>query len=205
MDEMSVPISKPGVEGFTLLELLVVLTILVVLAVVTLPSMSSAMSGSNLSRAGVTASDTIQRARQEAVARSREVQVRFYKFSSADLQGWRGLQIFRIEQTASGRSMVAASRVTLFPEGTALSSNAALSPILFADPALQGTTNLGSYGATAYAGFRYRPTGELSGEVNATNNFLTLQNITASGNPPANYYTLQINPVTGKVTVFRPQ
>jgi len=205
MDEMNFPKARRGPGGFTLLELLVVLAILLVLAAVTLPAINSAMSGTNLSRAGVTVADTVLRARQEAVARSREVQVRFYNFSSAQAQGWRGIQIFRIEQTAAGRSTVAATRIAFLPEGTIISSNSALSPILFADPSLQGTTNLSGYGTTSYAGFRYRPTGELSGEVNATNNFLTLQNVTARGNPPANYYTLQINPVTGKVTVFRPQ
>jgi hypothetical protein len=31
-----------------------------------------------------------------------------------------------------------------------------------------------------------------------------LQSATALGTPPKNYYTLQINPITGKVIVFRP-
>jgi len=195
--------SRPG--GFSLIEILLVIAILVMLAVVALPAIGPVLAGSNINRAGITATDSILRARQEAVSRNREVQVLFYNFSApASAQGWRAVQVFRVEQSSTGRTIVPASRVTLLPEGSMISSNAALSPLLFADASLKGTTNLPSYGATSYAGFRFRPNGSLSSEINSTNNFLTLQAASARGNPPANYYTLQINPVTGKVTAYRP-
>lgn len=197
------PSSRPG--GFSLLEILLVIAILVMLAVVALPAIGPVLTGSNLNRAGITATDSILRARQEAVSRNREVQVLFYNFSTpTSAQGWRGLQVVRVEQSSTGRLIVPASRIVLLPEGSVISSNTALSPLLFADATLRGTTNLPAYGATSYAGFRFRPNGSLSSEINLTNNFLTLQAASASGNPPANYYTLQINPVTGKVTAYRP-
>jgi uncharacterized protein (TIGR02596 family) len=206
MDKMSRPDPcEKSLAAFSLVELLVVIAILAVLAAVAFPAVSSILAGSTINRAGITATDSILRARQEAVTRSREVQVLFYNFSTpASAQGWRGFQVFRVEQSATGRTIVPSSRITLLPEGAVISSNAALSPLLFADANLQGTTNLPAYGSASYAGFRFRPNGSVSSEINLTNNFLTLQGGSSSGNPPPNYYTLQINPVTGKITAYRP-
>ncbi len=192
-------------EGaFSIVELLVVMVILIILAAITLPAMSSMMGAANLSRAGTTVSDNLARARQEAVARSREIEVQFYSIRSGPDQGWRAMQMFRVEQSASGRTLIPLSRVVTFPDGVTISSNATLSPLLTADVSIQGSTNLPSYGPATYAGFRYRPNGTVGGAVTGTNNFLTLQNIHAAGSPPANYYTVQVNPMTGKVIAFRP-
>jgi len=202
---------KPGFQhgarhgrAFSIVELLVVMVILVILAAITLPAMNSMMGAANLSRAGVTVSDNLAKARQEAVARSREVEVQFYSIRSDPDQGWRAMQMFRVEQGASGRTLIPLSRVVSLPDGVMISSSATLSPLLTADTSIQGSTNLPGYGLTTYAGFRYRPNGTVGGAVTGTNNFLTLQNIKAAGSPPANYYTVQVNPMTGKVIAFRP-
>ena len=191
-------------RGFTLFELLCVMTILTILLAVTLPSLDSVMKGSKLNRAGVLMADSLSLARQEAVTRNREVEVRFYNFASPQMQGWRGFQIFRVEQTASGRTVVATSPVKLLPEGTEITADTSFSPILFADATVGGSTTLPSSGAATYTGFRFRPNGSTSGDINATNNFLTLQNSQGTKPPADGYYTLQINTVTGKVNAFTP-
>ncbi len=35
-------------------------------------------------------------------------------------------------------------------------------------------------------------------------NWMTVQAATDTASPPQNYYTLQINPITGKVLTYRP-
>lgn len=190
-------------RAFSIVELLAVMVILILLASITLPAVNSMMGATNLSRSGEALSDNLARARQEAVSRSREVEVQFYNIQSSS-QGWRAMQMFRVEQTAAGRTLIPLSRVIPLNDGVMISSNASLSPLLTADSAIQGSTNIPGYGPATYAGFRYRPNGTVSGTVTGTNNFLTLQNTRATGNPPANYYTVQVNPMTGKVIVFRP-
>jgi len=94
-------------------------------------------------------------------------------------------------------------RMQTFPDGVILSSNATLSPLLTAYTALT-STNIASRGTVEVAEFRFRPNGFLAGNITSSNNFITLQNITAKGNPPANYYTIELNPVTGRAAIFRP-
>jgi len=206
MDQVKHRLRESGRDerAFSIVELLVVMVILIILAAITLPAMNSMMGAASLSRAGVTVSDNLARARQEAVARSREIEVQFYSIQSDPNQGWRAMQMFRVEQSASGRTLFPLSRVVTLPDGVMISSDAALSPLLTADTSIQGSTNLPGYGLTTYAGFRYRPNGTVGGAIAGTNNFLTLQNIKATGSPPANYYTVQVNPMTGKVIAFRP-
>ena len=75
-----------------------------------------------------------------------------------------------------------------------------------------GTTNFSSYTSRAYKSFTIRPNATLSitnasGVFSDTNCFLTLHHendIKTDGIKPANFATVQINPVTSKVTILRP-
>jgi hypothetical protein len=88
------------------------------------------------------------------------------------------------------------------PEGVVISSNTTVSPMLAV--ASTGSTNLPGYGNVQFASFRFRPNGSMESGFSSTNNSLTLQNANAVGDPPPNYYTIQVNPLTGKITVYRP-
>ncbi len=143
-------------------------------------------------------------ARQEAVSKNREVEVRFYSFPVNGAAGWRAAQVFRVEQASGAASLVPVDRVVPLPNGIVISSSAALSPLLSADASIQGTVVLPGYGSATYAGFRYRPDGSTGSVVTSANNFLTFQEANDPASPPKNYCTLQINPVTGKVSSYRP-
>jgi uncharacterized protein (TIGR02596 family) len=209
---MRQPSCKPGQrhsrcqirEGFSLVELLVVIAIMSILLVVAVPAVNSVQSAANIGRAGQIVGDSIALGRQEAVAKNREVEVRFYNFSTPQLSGWKGIQVFRVEQTTNGRVEVPITQVKVIPNGVMISASATVSPLLTADTTSTGSTNLKAYGNTGYAGFSFRPEGSISGAINDNNNYLTLQNGNATGTPPPNYCTLQINQITGKVTTFRP-
>ncbi len=191
-------------RAFSLLELLVVLAIVSVLAALSFSSLVSSLAGSKLNSAGQIVADSIGLARQEAVARDRNVQVRFYQITNGTFQGWCALQLLRVEQTSSGAALVPVTHVILLPDGVIISASSTLSPLLTADTALQGTVALPIYGNTAYAGFYFLPSGSVESALNNANNFITLQNATATGSPPANYSTVQIDTISGKVTTYRP-
>lgn len=188
-------------EGFSLIELLTVIAILGILASLIVPAVGSISRGANLNRGGQMISDQLALARQEAVTRNRDVEVRFYQLTNGISTGWRGIQLFRIEQTPTGPVTNASSRISVVPEGIVMASNS-LSPLITSSPA-SGTVHLPTYGATVFRAFRFRGNGSLETSV-GTNNYVTLYNAIDKASPPANYYTIQINPLTGKASVFRP-
>jgi len=193
-----------GIDAFSLIELLVVIAIVSILAVLTLPSLSSALTASKLNSASQSVADSIALARQEAVTADRDVQVRFYNITTGQFQGWRAFQVIQVEQTSSGSTLVPVTRVRLLPDGMIISPTSKLSPLLTADSAISGTVNLPVYGNTSYAGFYFLPNGSMESTLTSGNSFLTLQSATAVGSPPADYSTIQINPVTGKTITYRP-
>lgn len=185
--------------AFSLVELMVVIAIMLLLAAFTVPAFNSLTMGSNLNRAGQLVADQISSARQTAVTRNRETQVWFYESAGGMNPGWRGMQVWRVDQTASGVTNVPASRVFLFPEGVGIEPLE--SPLLTADASISGSFTLPSLGTVNYAGFRFRASGGTDVSVNATNNYVTLRQAWGAG---SNYYTVQVNPITGKASVFRP-
>jgi len=185
--------------AFSLVELLVVIAIMALLIAAAVPALSSVAQGSNLHRAGQMVGDQITLARLTAVSRNREVQVRLYELTSGLDSGWRGLQVWRIEQSATGSIGVPASRLLFLPDGVLIESDR--SPLLDADATVVGVDHLPSRGSVHYKGFRFRPNGAMSAGVSASNNYLTLRPTKEGG---SNYYTVQVAPLTGKTTVYRP-
>jgi uncharacterized protein (TIGR02596 family) len=180
-------ISSPR-SGFSLVELLVVIAILVLLAAVSLPAFNSVTRGSNLQRAGQMIGDQFALARQEAVARNRDVMVQFYETTDVINPGWRQVQILRVEQSATGEVHdVQVSRKLTLPDGIVIATNHSLSPLL------------GSSGAV-----RFRASGSVAGSLSPTNNYLTLISAGDDDNPPKNFLTLQLNPLTGKAAHYQP-
>lgn len=195
--------SRRTARAFSLLELLLVMVVLGILLAVTAPAIIAPLRGSTLNQAGQLIGDQIALARQEALTRNREVQVRFYYWATGPEAGWRAVQIWRVETTDSDVTEVPAGRLRKLPAGVVISDNPSLSPLLDADPHVKGDAKIGD-DAVTYAGFRFLPGGRTSSTVVATNNFLTAQPIADDPAAPKNFYTLQVDPLTGKVSVFRP-
>jgi len=199
--------TRCSTQAFTLLELLVVITIAIILMAMIAPSMNSITVGSNLTRGGQLVGDEIARARQEAVTNNLDVKVLFFNLPATHgaTGGWTGMQIWHVRQTNNGPVDKPVDRVVTLPLGVIISppDTTMLSPLL-AGTSIVGTTTLPAYGQVPYVGFRFRANGATDSSLTGSNNYLTLQNVHSSGTVPANYYTIQVNPLTGKITVYRP-
>lgn len=189
------------VFAFTLIELLVVMSILAILMVASLPAINAIARGSDVTRGGQALGDQIIFARQEAVNKNHDVEVRLINLTSDPNPGCRAVQIWLVGDASSSPL----TKVTKLPDSVLVSSNIALSPLLTADTSVAGTTNFPGLGTCTYSGFRIRANGSLPSSVTGANNFLTVQSAGATGPvPPANYYAVRINSLTGRLSVIRP-
>ena len=203
--------------AFSILELLVVIAIIGILATLATAGLDSVSRSTKLASAAQRLGDQIALARQTAVARNLPVEVRLYKLPDFDLASgsptiWRGLQVFLID----GLNATPVTRPLFFPHRVIVSENGEVSPLLQNSASSLGeeVTPSSRVGAFAPADVRYksftiRPNGTVtsSNNIPAENWFLTLHHENdrkPDGIKPANFATIQINPVTGKVSILRP-
>lgn len=200
-------------RAFTLVEMLVVIAIIVALSTLAIHSFGQIVMGTQLSRSGQLIVDVLTRARQEAVTSNQEVQVHFYGSEETAGVRWQALQIKKMRETQDGPVSASITPITRLPESVIISGDTGLSPLLYLDSARE-TLTLDAFrsatnptGKVQVAQFSFLPSGAPESAVVMTNNFVTLHHNTAkgtAGSPPDNFYTAQVNPVTGKVTVYRP-
>jgi len=207
-------------SAFSLVELLMVMGVMALLLVMATMAFPNITGSSNINRAGQMVNDILALARQEAVSSSREVHAVFIKMSdSQDSQQWRGIQLWRINETATGPVPEAITRISYLPTAITITGQDTLSPVLAAnlytasgsDPAgaeintaLANLLQRSGKTLNGWASVRFRANGSTDNRITSANNFLTIQHIRHPGAPPDNYYTLQINPVTGKAATYRP-
>lgn len=209
-------------RAFTLIELLITMAIMIVLLGLVAPSVAPLIRSSNLNKAASMITDELNKARQLALTQNKDVEVRFYKLPSktspSDLQ-YRAFRCFAATTNNSTRSPL--SPVRYLPE-----------PIIFAtDPdksgnivstildigntsrsgLTSGSESIPSAASATYISFLYRPTGGTSlapVDTSTGNWYLTLYAENMPKTPdtgiPANYFTAQIDPVTGHVRTYRP-
>ncbi len=188
--------------AFSLIELLVVIAIMGILAAAALPAISSITQAGGVARGGQILGDLIILARQEAAAKNRDIEVRIIDVADPLWPGYRAVQLWLVDESGANPSPL--GKIQKLPEAIVIASNDALSPLLIADTTVSGTTNFGGLGSRPFNGFRVRASGSLPSAITSSNNFLTVQLARDTGVPPANYYTVRVNPVTGRVTIHRP-
>ncbi len=186
-------------DAFSLIELLVVIAIFAIMAAVTLPSIGSINQAGGINRAGQLLGDQMILARQEAISKNRDVEVRIIDVTDPISPGYRAVQLWIVDPT--GTTSTPIGRIAKLPEGVLISSNTTISPLL---TNISGNTNFGALGSCDYKGFKIRSSGSLPSIVSTNNNFLTVQLARDTDIPAANFYAVRVNPVTGRVTIHRP-
>jgi uncharacterized protein (TIGR02596 family) len=210
--------SSPG--GFTLIEMICVIAIIAVLVTLIVPATNSLMTASELSGATDQVVGRISYARQAAIARNHTVEVRFYQFADPELPGeqagnpatgkYRALQLFEYLENGAA---VPLTKVEMISERIIFDSGLPLSPLLGATrkktfaPPLDGPAILPRGVGITYncAAFQFTPSGAT--RLALANWFLTLHQASSGDaltSPPANYATVQIDPVSGTVKSYRP-
>ncbi len=196
-------------SGFTLIELLTVMAIIVTLASLATMAVTSMTQSSSLTQAGGVVQASLSQARQEAVARSCEVQVRFFQLPTTQdgSAEWNALQIWYVRETVGGAVEAPASKLLRLPATVAISGDVTLSPILTADATLAGKIDVSEFSQVDFAGFRIRADGSLDESVTGAENYLLLHRSgiqATSSTLPDNFVAFQINPLTGAVQEYRP-
>lgn len=187
----------PSSNAFSLVEVMSVLAIFSMLAVMSTLAFRSVADSANLARGGQQVAEQVALARQEAISRNCQIQLRVYETN--DRPGhtaWRELQLWEISQSPSGPAEHAIGKRILLPAGVIISESQDYSPLLFPSPEISGSTE-----SVPYRGFTFQPTGRSSRP--ASQAFFTLQR-EQQQNAGSNYYTVQINPMNGKMSVYRP-
>lgn len=192
--------------GFTLIELLLVTGLVILLAVLSIPAMNSVGAGLNLTRSGQSIADQLVLARQTAITRNRNVEVRFVEVLENGNRRFKALQTWLVDEDGTNTS--ALGRLIVLPPGVLIDTNLAYSPLLFGSGAtLAGEATFGAQGSCAYKGFRFRPGGTTDIPSAATNQapaFLMLRLETATQSPPDNFVMIQVNNLTGRTSILRP-
>ncbi len=187
-----------------MIEVLAVLGILAVLIAGTAPSVLSMLNASRLAAAAETVTGKLNEAQGLALTFSTDVEVRFFTGSGVD--GERdAIQIFHLadpeDLEREADSFVSAGPREVLPEGIAFNRTKELSS-LWRQP---GVVRGGSGEDRSAAMVRFQPDGSTS--LDGTESwFVTLVETSRrnSDSLPPNFATIQIDPATGRLEVYRP-
>jgi uncharacterized protein (TIGR02596 family) len=186
--------------GFTLVELLTVIAVIAILLAV-IASVTGSKGSRVLTKEGQSIGDQIALARQIAMSMNRDIELRFYQYpetaSPADAK-W-AIQLWKID-TEKGEVNPIGRRIVIAEEVVIINDDLAYSPIFSGlpsgrdpDPAKGG-----------WYALKFRPNGRLAASLDNTTNYLTLRLRRDAGKSEFNYYTLQINRLTGMLSSYRP-
>ncbi len=211
--------------GFTLVEMLVVVMIVGLIVAAVAPMVFNTLSSTRLTSAGETMAAQISLAKQMATSRNEGVEVRFYSYVDPETPGSsdqvRALALMRVSSTASVAAsgavmMEPLTPVFFLPSGIIADDSSTLSPMLSGNYLSKQTDSekvIKRAVSAHYRAFRFAADGSPNlmsltpdGDYQPNKSYLTLVEEKGGGSVgiPKNFYTLQIDPATGKTSSYRP-
>jgi len=209
-------------RGFSLVEMVVVIGIIAVIAVFAVPAAGTIIRGTQLTQASQILVDQISLARQYAVTKNRAIEVRFYRFGDPEVPEekyedpttgkFRAIQIFEVSESGTPLPI---GKIQRLPTSTVINDgelttlidkegNTAQTPVkpTDQDPELPR----GVKKNYQYSSFRFQPDGSTN-LLPDKSWYATVHALTdrvVDKKPPVNFFTLQIDPVSGTTKSYRP-
>jgi uncharacterized protein (TIGR02596 family) len=200
--------SQPA--GFSLVELVIVIAIMVMLIAVATPYTLGALQSANLTSAGDTLMQKLAMAQQRALTDNRPVGLDFYYYTEDEIKGCHAIQM--ISYNPATNQATALEPPVYWNKQSVVLVEGALSPMFSTNqtPVSTGQATqipFQTLGATFYRVIFY-PNGSTSLRVPLRTAYLTLISTKSYkadlSTAPPDYYTVQIDPVTGRGHSYRP-
>ncbi|WP_395747412.1 Verru_Chthon cassette protein D [Prosthecobacter sp.] len=200
----------PAARAFSLVETVIVVALVSMLFALAAPYTISAIQAASLSSAGDTLMQKISLAQQKATSENRPVGLDFFYYNKDEIKGCHAIQLISYDPATNIATPL--EPAVYWSEGRAVLVEGVLSPMFTTNVSAINTgpataDPFKKLGATFYRVVFY-PNGSTSLKVPLRTAYLTL---VATKNykqdmdkPPPNYYTVQIDPVTGRGHSYRP-
>ncbi|MDP1589047.1 MAG: Verru_Chthon cassette protein D [Prosthecobacter sp.] len=206
---MKTPSHKNRQHGFTIVELIIVVTIISMLLAFGTPYVLSSLQAASLTSSGDLLMQKISQAQQRALTENRPVSLQFYFYDQDGIDACHAVQLVSVDPATN--VTVPLENPVYWSDGRAVLASGALSPI-FAQiaPADTGEVEFEPFRSREATFFRVRfyPGGSTSLAVPLRQAYVTLiasnRHEEEMTEPPPNYYTVQIDPVAGRVRSYRP-
>lgn len=201
-----------GAAAFTLVEILTVLCVMTVLMVLSMPFVVGTLQANRLTSGGESLLYRLSRLQQIVATTNRPAEVRFYKYEEDGLEGYHAYQLFTHDEATGG--MEPLEGPVYFSGDSLVIMEGTLSPLLDSGAEKESGTwpktadeePFSSMGAT-YFRIAFLSNGSTTLNVPLRKSYLTLasaKDVLAGNTAPANYYTIQVDPVSGRARSFRP-
>jgi len=196
--------------GFSLVELVIVVAILVMLIAVGMPYTLGALQSANLTSAGDTLMQKLAMAQQRSLTENRPVGLDFYYYTEDNVQGCHAIQM--ISYNPATNQVTQLEPPVYWNKKSVVIVEGALSPMFSTNQTPVSTGQAAqnpfkSLNATYYRVIFY-PNGSTSLRVPLRTAYLTLISTKSYkadlSTAPPDYYTVQIDPVTGRGHSYRP-
>lgn len=199
-------------RGFTLIESLAVIGILSIIVALATPAMLGAIKANRLTFAGELITGKLIEAQGLALTFSSDVELRIYQTPADHLDdGTSGqyLQLYQwvenedpLDESDDVATLKEVGTRELLPEGIAISDLEEFSSLWKLD--LQRDKS--SEEEREYIAIRFRPDGSTDLKENEPWHLTLVDTVSRTkAELPSNFYTVQIDPVTSKLEIFRPE
>ena len=193
-------------SAFSLIELLVVIAIIGLLMTAAVTALNSVLENGRLTQAATLVVNQFTLARQKASAENKNITLRLIRKDTSS--PYDRIQLVTLD---SANNATPVSRLTTLPMQTAIASDTALSSFMGLTESSANTNrakepSLPELGTSyRYRQCTFRPRGSL--DLNIQSNWfatVVLQRNASNTTAPANFATIQVDPVNGGLQIYRP-